>query len=324
MSRGAPPTVAVVVVTHNSGRFIEACLASVPGAFDRGERIEVVVADNVSSDDTLERVRAVAPIATIVETGGNLGYAAAINRAINVAHRAAVTDAIFVLNPDIVLDPGAGSELLAAVTEPGTDAGIAVPRVREPDGTIFATLRRRPTITRALGEALLGGRRAGRSPRLGELVPPGPAYEHRTDADWATGACWMISAACAAAVGAWDERFWLYSEETDYARRAQDAGWRLVLVPEAEILHVGGESNTDPRLWTVLTTNRVRAYAKHHGPGATTGFWAAVVVNELLRSPRHATHQAALRALLAGPAALAATYETAAGPRPVSRSNTDT
>jgi len=314
-----PTAVRAVVVTYNSGAFIGECLESLAHAFVRGEDLDVVVADNGSDDDTLEIVRRVMPEARILELGDNLGYAPAINR----AARDAEGSAVFVLNPDLVLERGSGSALLAALTA-NPEIGIAVPVIREPDGRVFAALRRRPTILRALGEALLGGSRAGACPALGETVPPGPAYAQPTVADWATGACWLVRAECATTVGAWDERFWLYSEETDYALRAGDAGWTVQLVPDAEVVHVGGESNTNPRLWTVLTTNRIRSYAKRHGPVATAWFWGAVVLNEMLRAPRHHTNRAALRALLRGPVAIATSYETARGPRPVSRSKTDT
>ncbi|MCZ7627704.1 MAG: glycosyltransferase [Microthrixaceae bacterium] len=65
-------------------------------------------------------------------------------------------------------------------------------------------------------------------------------YARERDADWATGAAMLISAECLAAVGPWDESFFLYSEETDYCLRARDRGFKLRYSPKATATHIGG------------------------------------------------------------------------------------
>ena len=134
---------------------------------------------------------------------------------------------------------------LLAVTNP------TAPLIRHEDGTPAKSLRRTPTVLRALGEAVLG-ERAGRYPSLGETVVDPAAYRRPGVTDWATGAAMLISADCARACGPWDESFFLYSEETDFALRAGDLGLATAFVPAAEVIHLGGESRVSPALWSLL------------------------------------------------------------------------
>jgi GT2 family glycosyltransferase len=255
---------------------------------------ELVVVDNDSADDTLGVVRRKTPWARIIQTGRNAGYAAAINAGIASASPG---QAVLVCNPDLRLTPGSVRRLVETLELPGT--GIAVPRLVDSAGRWQPSLRREPTVRRALGEALLGGRRAGRFASLGEMVTDPRAYERAGTGDWASGAAMLISRDCLDAVGAWDERFFLYSEETDFALRARDAGFALRYTPDAVAEHVGGESNVSPPLWAILTRNRVELFRKRHGPVRTAAFRGALIVNEALRAARGSTtHRAGLRTLL--------------------------
>lgn len=282
----------VVVVTYNSAPLLPALFASLDEGLAGVDRTEVVVVDNASSDASADVARRLAPAATVIEAGANAGYAGAINLGVRSRRQ---SGAVLVLNPDVRLAPGAAVALLRALDDP--TVGIAVPRVEDEAGAVQPSLRRAPTLARALGEAVLGGTLAGRWAGLGEVVADRRVYEADTDAEWATGAALAIAPRCVEAVGEWDESFFLYSEETDFALRARDSGLRLRYVAGAVVTHIGGDAHRSPTLWALLARNRVRLYRKRHGAAETAAFRAAVALNELLRS-RHATHRAALRAVL--------------------------
>lgn len=282
----------VVVVTYDSAPLLPALFASLDGGLAGIDRTEVVVVDNGSSDGSARLARSLAPAATVIDAGANAGYAAAINLGVRSRRQ---RGAVLVLNPDVRLAPGAALALLRALDDP--TVGIASPRIEDEEGALQLSLRRAPSVARALGEAVVGGRLAGRFSCWGEVVTDPRVYQSDTDAEWATGAALAIAPRCLDAVGEWDESFFLYSEETDYALRAGDAGLRLRYVGGAVVTHIGGEAHRSPALWALLVRNRVRLYAKRHGAAKTAAFRAAVVLNELIRS-RHPTHRAALRALL--------------------------
>jgi GT2 family glycosyltransferase len=278
---------AVVIVTYNSGRDIAGLLDSLPAAA-AGLTLRVVVVDNGSVDATVGLVRDRRDV-ICVEANANLGYAGGIN--VGRQHAGAWT-ALAVLNPDLVLEPGALRELFAALDEPGV--GMAVPMLLEQDGRCYPSLRRELTLARAIGDGIFGGRFARRPGWLSEIVRDAGEYRHRHAIDWAGGAAMLISAACDQAVGPWDERFFLYLEEVDYATRVRAAGLRIDFVPGARVRHRGGGSGQSPALTALMAVNRVR-YIEKHGRNAFA-YRAAVILHELLRSADPG-HRAALRAV---------------------------
>ena len=90
-------------------------------------------------------------------------------------------------------------------------------------------------------------------------------YDQEQTTAWATGAALAVSPACRAAVGRWDESFFLYSEETDYALRAADAGFAVRYTPASVVAHVGGDQGRAPRLWALSAANRVELHRRRHG-----------------------------------------------------------
>jgi N-acetylglucosaminyl-diphospho-decaprenol L-rhamnosyltransferase len=285
-------TVAVVVVTYNSERLIDDLLTSLDDGL-KGIAWHLTVSDNASADGTVPAVRRLAPAATIVEMGRNAGYAAGINAAVQVAPP---HSAILVLNPDVRLMPGCVTELLDAL-RPGT--GLAVPRLVDAKSELIESMRREPTVLRAWGDAVLGARRAGRYPALGEVVTDHRRYLDGAVTDWAEGSTLLISAECWQRCAPWDESFFLYSEETDFALRARDAGLVTRYVPAAGAVHLEGDSAQSPGLWALLMLNRVMLFGRRNGRLRTIAYWTALVLREASRAMLgRPTSRAAVQAII--------------------------
>ena len=289
----------IACVTYNSAGIVEDMLAALPSALRGIPTSRVIVTDNGSEDGTPQLIRKRAPWVTLVEAGGNVGYAAGINLALRSEPG---RRGVYVLNPDAIPSPDSVAELLQA-TEADPSVGISVPAVLAVDGQLKFSLRREPTILRALGEAILGGHRAARFPRLGDMIRDPTHYRDGASADWATGAAMFVSRSVIDAIGDWDERFFLYSEETDFALRARDAGFRLQLVTKAQVMHPGGAMSRSPYLWSLVAVNRTRLFRKRHGLAQSLLFWVVVLLNESIRGivgrrSRIRNHRAAVRALL--------------------------
>lgn len=282
--------VAVLIVTYQSGADIGRLLDSLRTEC-RQHRIRVVVADNDSSDGTPDLVRAQEDV-VLCETGGNLGYAAGVNVAARAAGEAA---ALLVLNPDLVVEPGCIGSLLRRRALSG--AGVVVPRILDARSETYRSLRREPTLGRAVGDAILGSRLAGRPGFLSESVGRPSEYERPHPVDWATGAGLLIATDVYRTVGDWDEQFFLYSEETDFLRRVREAGETVWYEPAAVVRHTQGGSGSSVDLDRLLAVNRIRYIAKNHGPVYVEFFRGAVVLNELLRAWQPA-HRASLRTLV--------------------------
>jgi GT2 family glycosyltransferase/glycosyltransferase involved in cell wall biosynthesis len=288
------PLITLLVVTYRSATLLPDFVRALPAALEGVPDHEIVIVDNASGDDTLLTAHRLAPEARLVARELNGGYAAGVNAGIAVARG---TDAVLILNPDVRLQRGSVAALLQALRQPGV--GISVPRILGKDGELQPSLYRAPSVLRAWGEALLGGRRAGRLSLLGETIVDDAAYLQSTTTAWASGAAMAVSRQCLAAVGPWNESFFLYSEETEFCLRAGDAGFAVRLAPGAEAVHIGGEMASSPRLWAMQAWNRVRLYRARHGRLASAAYRAGIVVNEALRAIRgRSIHRAGLASVL--------------------------
>jgi len=230
-----PPRWAAVVVNYEAGPLLAECVESLLADTSAGPA-EVVVVDNASNDDSLAVLRDRRPDVAIVDTGANLGYAAAANRGIG----ATTGPVVAVCNPDLRVEPGTAAALVGRL-EAEPDLGAVGPRVLEPDGTVYPSARRLPTTLDAAGHGALG-RLWPRNPftrRYRELdADPSVAR----DVDWVSGAAVWLRRAALEQIGGWDERYFMYVEDVDLCWALRRAEWRVAYEPGGTVVHVQGVS----------------------------------------------------------------------------------
>lgn len=279
----------LIVVSYRSAADVAALLTTVPEAVGELTWHAIVV----NNDQTEDLGPAVTPhqTAEVIEAGANLGYAGGINRGLASAPQSRWT--VF-LNPDLRLSPGV---IMTMVATAG-DHSAVVPVILSEHGVVQWSLRREPSVTGALGEALLGNRWTQRPAVFTEMIRTPTSYRRPGPVDWATGAVLLVPTTAVERVGNWDAgRFFLYSEETDYCRRLRMAGVPVRFQPNAVVMHRGGGSGTSDSLHALQEVNKVRYFRKWHGQLETFGFAAVVVLHNLLRI--HRPHsRAALKAML--------------------------
>lgn len=295
--------VAVLIVTYNSEDSLQGLLDSLAEQ-SSDVRMKVIVADNDSTDSSLE-IASAFPGVHAFHTGGNLGYSAGINQARRAAGHAR---SYLILNPDMLVQPGAVSALYQRLMQ--TPAGIVVPRLTDEDGSILRSLRREPVLTRIAGDAVLGDHKPNRPGWLSETEHLAEAYSYAHRVDWATGAALLISRDTSDELGDWDERFFLYSEETDYFRRARDRGIEVWYEPASIMIHTGSGSGSSPQLDALLAVNKVRYSRKHYSPRYAATVRNVILAGETVRSQQPG-RRAAAQAL-----ADEARWDTLLGPEP--------
>ena len=279
---------AIIIVAYRSAGDLPALLASLPDAAD-GLSWSVVVVDNYGLDNLAGLL---GDTVTLIQPGQNLGYSGGLNLGIRHAPPSRFT--VF-LNPDLVLEPGALRVLAAACRNDRVAA--AVPLVVDDRGEQQRSLRREPTLSRALGEALLGDHWPNRPSWLSEMIRMPPSYRVASAVDWATGAALLVRADTLSVVGDWDaDRFFLYSEETDYARRIRATGGMIWFTPHAIVSHRGAGSGSSTALEALLAVNKLRYYRKWHGALPSVLFFVVSIVHNTLRVRRPGA-RAALAAL---------------------------
>jgi GT2 family glycosyltransferase len=246
------PDVSAVVVTYNALPYVERALESVRG-------VETVVVDNGSSDGTVALVRERFPEAVVVEQE-NRGLAAGWNAGM----RAASDPRYYLfLNADAWL-VGDALERLVAFADAHPRAAYVGPRLRYPDGRLQRSVRGFPTLWRLATEYLFLRKLAPRSRLLNAYYGAGFAHDRVLEAEWLMGACFLARREAIDAVGPADESFFLFGEETDWCKRLRDAGWSVVFVPDAEVVHVLGAAHGG-RMLRENVASHLRWLAKHRG-----------------------------------------------------------
>lgn len=260
---------------------IDAIRAARTALVDLDHRIDVV--DNDSGDGSFEAIATTVAAegwsdVRVVQSGVNGGFGAGNN----VALRAALAsddppEFLYILNSD-AFPASDAIEALVRFLEVHPRVGIAGSAIHGVDGTPHLTAFRFPSVA---GEALSGFRLGA----LGRLLPerevpihPMPVATRRVD--WLAGASMLIRRRVLEEIGLFDERFFLYFEETDLCRRAALAGWECWYVVESRVAHVGSASTgmkdlrrPMPRYWF---DSRRHYFLKNHGAAYT---WAANLVH---------------------------------------------
>lgn len=233
-----------------------------------GLTAEVWLVDNASNDGTVEAVSAAFPEVKIIASGENLGFVRGNNaalRAIGFGDGSPnLPKAVYLLNPDTITTPGATRALYDALMR-DPHVGLVGARLSYEDGSFqhgafgFPGLRQLWVEFFPTPGRLIEGRFNGRYPRrLYEQSEPFPV-------DFVLGATMMLRREAVERTGMFDEDFFMYCEEIDWAWRIHRAGFRVMSVPLAHVIHLAGKSTGQMRPQSALHlwTSRLRLYKKH-------------------------------------------------------------
>jgi N-acetylglucosaminyl-diphospho-decaprenol L-rhamnosyltransferase len=230
----------VVVVNYDSGDHLRTCVSHLEAAVDPLEA-EFVVVDNRSRDRSLDGIQEMVSGIRVIKNADNRGYGRACNQGV----RATSAPFVCLLNPDVIPEPGSISAMVAALQD-RPRAGVLGPRLKNPDGTYYPSCRVVPNLKVALGHAVFGlisdNNRFSRAYKLLDFD-----HGEEREVDWVSGAAMMMRRQAFAEVGGFDEGFFMYVEDVDVCARMNQAGWRAVYYPFAEMVHhVAGSSRRTP------------------------------------------------------------------------------
>ncbi|HWE55695.1 MAG TPA: glycosyltransferase family 2 protein [Acidimicrobiales bacterium] len=234
----------VVMVTWNSAKVAGECLRSLLTTLPAGT-YELIVVDNGSIDGTVDLVRLVAPEARIITNRDNRGLAAANNQGLAVA----AGRAVLICNPDTRFAEGAVGAMRDLLARHDR-AGWVVPRLIDGDGSLLTSAGAAPSLV----ETLLG-RQIRRLRSRGEASGfwwDGWAHDEERIIGRGHEAAYLVRAEAVRQVGDQDERYRLDWEGIDWSDRFARSGWETWLAPDAEVVHLGGDSIRQvPWRWVV-------------------------------------------------------------------------
>lgn len=233
---------AVVIVNYNVRDLLRRCLASVLAS--RGDlSYEVCVVDNASTDMSAAMVQSEFPSVRLIANEENVGYPAANNQGLRLLGVDQSAEEgrpryCLLLNPDTEVPEDAFARLVAYL-DARQDIGVIGPKLLLPDGTLDLACRRSFPTPEVSSYRMLGlSRLFPHSRRFGRYNMTYLDENELAEVDSVVGAFMMIRTRAIDQVGLLDERFWMYGEDLDWAKRIKDDGWRVLYYPEVEVLHV--------------------------------------------------------------------------------------
>ncbi len=265
------PDISICIVAWNTRRLLDECLCSIRDLPDE-TTCEVIVVDNDSADGTVEMVREKHPAVLLLANDHNAGFAAANNQALRLGQ----APFMLVLNPDIVVYPGA-LDALMDVMRRRPRAGAVAPRLMLPDGRVQASCRAFPTPEVVLYHVLGLNALFPRHRRFGAYRMTWWDYNDEREVAQPQASALLLRNDALDEVGLFDEEFPIFFNDVDLSRRMANAGWQTWFTPDANMLHYGGASTAQrPRLMIVESHKSfLRFYGKHY-LGAIPGwqYWS--------------------------------------------------
>lgn len=261
--------VTVVIVSFNTKDYLRKALSSLP------ESCEIIVVDNASQDGSVEMVSAEFPFVRLVANVANLGFGVANNIGLQLASR----PLILLMNSDAEATPGAVASLAEVFAEP--DVVAAGGKLEFPDGRLQESCAGRLTLWAVLCEQTLLEKAFPRSRFLSPYWQSHRLFASGNgpfDVAQVMGACLMMRP-----LERFDERFFLYCEDTELCRRLKAHG-RIVYVPKSTFVHHLGKS-TSSRWQSVARYNRGKElyFALHEGLIPAAICWLLNRTGALLR-----------------------------------------
>ncbi len=263
------PTVWTIILNYKTAdmtlQSAEAALREMEGIAGR-----IIIVDNDSQDGSFEALTAEVAKkgwdrVSVIASGHNGGFGAGNNFGILAGLKDGdPPDYVYLLNSDAFPDPGSIKALLDHL-EANPKTGFAGSYIHGPEGDWHCTLFNYPTVFSELESAANTG---PVTKLLRKYVIPQPLPNAPREVDWLAGASMMMRYQVLADIGLFDETFFLYFEETDLCRRAKQAGWPTVYVPESSVTHIGSASTgmkTATRKPAYWFDSRFHYFAKNHG-----------------------------------------------------------
>lgn len=249
--------ISIVIVNYKTAALLRLCLKSIfrnpPGSM-----FETIVIDSESSRETRDVVSELFPLVKIFPVDYNTGYARGVNLGISKSKG----EYILILNPDIVVTEGSIQKLVDFVqTRP--DIGLVAPKLLNHDGSFQQSYFRFYTpMTIVARRTFLGDFRPFRA-ILSDFLMEDSDNDKLQVPDWVSGAAMLIRRSCLDSVGLMDERFFMYFEDVDWAKRFWQNGYKVVYYPQALMYHsYHRESKSSWALLDLLFNHKTRWHIK--------------------------------------------------------------
>jgi N-acetylglucosaminyl-diphospho-decaprenol L-rhamnosyltransferase len=262
----------IIIVSWNVADLLATCLDSIfaspispSSAKTNLPSVEVIVVDSASSDNTVFMLRERFPQVKLVPLDSNVGF----TRGNNVGLKQAAGRYLLLLNPDTTILENTIPRMIGYLDD-HPEVGIVGPHTLNEDGSTQSTRRHFPNFLIGLFESTWLQPYAPKSLLDYYYVANGTPPDATVEVDWVQGSAMMVRREVYEQIGGLDEGYIMYSEELDWCKRARQAGWSVVFLGDARIVHYGGKSSKQVvgRSHLLFQQSKLRYFRKYHGMAA--------------------------------------------------------
>lgn len=270
---------AIIIVNYNVAPLLKRCLQTICAGTGH-LNLQTIVIDNQSTDNSVNIVKTEFPHVTIIANSKNVGYPAGNNQGIRALDILGDNPPRYtlLLNPDTELPPNALPDMVQFMDDHPT-VGIVGPKLLLPDGQLDPACRRGfPSPAVSIYHFTGLSRLFPKSARFGRYNMSYLDPNQMAEVDSVVGAFMLIRTTAIRQVGLLDERFWMYGEDLDWAKRIKDSGWQVIYNPSVTVLHVKRASSRQNHKKAQYEFYRAMPifYYKHYR--RQTPFWLHLLV----------------------------------------------
>ena len=248
----------IIVVTYNSRRHVRDCLESIQRTAGDITH-EVIVVDNASQDGTPDIIRNEFQSVRLIANPENLGFARGNNQGITQSHGRF----ILLLNPDTIVPPKTLATLLNEMNQ-SPETGLLGCRLLNADRSLQQSFGYKVGFwNEVVRKLFLNLWENHRFPPVGWVLRS--LHSRKREVAWVKGACMLSRRQALLDAKLMDETFFMYLEDADLCHRIRKLGWQVRYIPDAEVIHFGGESVRSNRERSALEYRRSQLhYFKKH------------------------------------------------------------
>jgi GT2 family glycosyltransferase len=237
----------IVIVNYQSTDYLIRCLNSLKDAL-KDISANIYIQDN-GSNSNVKRVQDHFPKVNITYNRHNIGFSAAVNRAVIRGSEPFV----LLLNPDTIVQDGFLKTVLKYGDE-HPEVGIVGPKILNTDNSVQGSARTFPTLLTGLfgRTSILSRLFPNNRFTRGNIVTTNSDGKTPMEVDWVSGATMLIRRSAIDDVGLMDEKFFLYWEDADWCRRMWKKGWKVIYLPSVSVVHYVGKSSQNRRIKSTI------------------------------------------------------------------------
>lgn len=272
----------IIIVSYNTRDLTVQCLHSVYRAC-KHLRVEVIVVDNASADDSLKEIRRLFPEVVLLSNPENRGYSRANNQGLDVAKGRT----LILLNSDTVLSEDALIQIISGF-DSDTHPGVIGPRLINGDGSVQPSFGKFSSLMIEFLFQTFLFKILPVEYVLGDQVKPAQysLYNRPHRVDWITGACFALRKDVLEQVGRLSEDLFMYGEDMDWCKRIHDKGYPIVYWPQSRVTHLSRQSSrSNYQRWIQnYTYGTLRFAQRYRGPVQLRLYGMVIGLGSVLRA----------------------------------------